>query len=351
MTMPVWPFPLVRPAGYTNGDTPTGPEIEQLQEQVAAAADGRIWTDLGVLKKWTWQQLSPVTISPRSLLRDPVSRRWMVFEGNTASTEFSIDGSRWFGSGTTNFGDPSPTMNAAIAAAASSGGVLLAGGQLVGSSAAKLRESTDGGNTWLTQRSVGAADTHPVNALTYSESLALWLCVLGTSDGIYSSSDRITWTKRSTLMPTYWAKADLPTTIIIANTLVGGSATNYGRTTDGITWTTETFPENVSSQQGCWSDAFGKFFLSGATGIWSSSTGLTGSWTKIWAGTIQASLGAFRRCLMRGDGQASIDGGVTWVPVLDLGGQTDLHVTATPFGVALARGASKDIYISQQVGL
>ena len=355
MTQPVYPFTLARPAGFADGPPPVlGTELEKMQQQGAAAADGRVWTDLAVLKKWSYQQLSPVTISPRSLLRDPVSRRWLIFEGNTASTEFTIDGSRWFGSGTTNFGDPSPTMNAAIAAAANSAGVMLAGGQLLSASTAKLRESTDGGNTWLTQRNVGASNTLPVNSLAYSESLGLWFCSIGSSgtpDGVYSSSDRVTWTKRTTLMPSYWLKADLPTTILLGTGLVvAGSTPNYARSTDGITWSTESLPENVSSQQGCWSDAAGKFFMSGATGIWSSTTGLTGSWTKIWAGTIQASIGAFGRCLMRGDGTASIDAGVSWVPVLDLGGQTDLHVTGTPYGVALARGSSKDIYISQQVG-
>ena len=350
MTQPVYPFTLAYAPGYANGNIPDGPQLDKIQDQVAVAADGRVWTDLAAVKNWAYLQVGSIsTMVSKTLLRDPVSRRWFIFGGNTASGSYSADGSRWFNTGTTGFGDPSPTMPAVQAAAVNSAGVMLVGGAQSGPSTAKLRESTDGGATWLTQRNIGASNTNAVHSLAYSESLGLWFCAIA-NEGLFSSTDRVTWTVRNASVPIYIAIRELPTPILIGSPLAGVANTSYLSSTDGITWSSETFPENRSSQAGCWSDAQGKFFFSGATGIWSSSTGLTGSWTKIWAGTIQSSIGAFGRCLVRGDGFASLDGGVSWVRVLELNGQSDLHVTATPYGVGMARGATFDVYLGRQVG-
>jgi hypothetical protein len=349
MTMPVWPFPLVRPSGFVNNDVPNGAEIQQLQEQGAAAADGRVWTDLAAVKNWrATLSLGYTAFGPNATIRDPVSRRWLVFGGNTASASYTIDGSRWFNSGTTNFGDLAPIMLCATAAAVDPAGIILAGGAPSSASTGKIRESTDSGLTWATVRNIGASNTNPVFFLAYSQALALWFCSVN-NEGIFSSSDRITWTLRSASYAQYITVRETPSPVLLTSQLVGGG-TPYRRSVDGIAWTNETFPENISAKQLCWSDALGKFFASGATAIWSSTTGLTGSWTSVAATTIQAAIASFGRLLIRGDGKASLDGGVSWSPVLELGGQTDLHVVATPGGVAMIRATSQDLYLSTQIG-
>lgn len=350
MTMPVYPFPLVRPAGYTSGDVPTPAELQALQEEAAAAADGRIWTDIAVVKNWAYTQVGSIsTMVQKSLLRDPVSRRWFVFGGNTASASFSADGSRWFNTGTVGFGDLAPAMTAVQSAAVNSAGIILAGGAPTSASTGKIRESADGGATWSTVRNIGASNTNSVHSLAYSETLALWFCGVA-NEGLFSSPDRVTWTVRTAGVPLYMCIRESPSPILIGSPIVGAANTSYRRSVDGITWTTETFPENLSSQAGCWNAVQGKFFFSGATGVWSSTTGLTGSWTQVNATTGQSSIASFGRMLVRGDGKASIDGGVTWFRVLELNGQTDLHVTATPYGVGMVRGATFDVYLSAQVG-
>lgn len=354
MTQPVWPFLPYRGAPYAGNETPNHTELNTIRDQLAVAADGRAWTDVAVLKKWSYQNTGYATFSSRSLIRDPFSRRWLVFGGNTASCLFTVEGSKWNGSGTVNFGDLSPVMQDAVCAAANGSGIILAGCNPLSATTNKIRESSDAGATWATTRSIGPSSTRAVAGMTYSQSLSLWLATVGISgtvDGIYSSSDRVTWTNRSTLGPRFFCNVDTPSTIILGTgLLVAGTTANYARSVDGLTWTTETLPENVSVVQAAWDATRGKFFMSGATGIWSSSTGLTGSWTKVYTGTEQASLGAFGRVLMRGDGKASLDGGVTWFAVVDLNGATNYHVTATPYGVGLAGTTSVEVYLSQQIG-
>lgn len=353
MTQPVWPFPLVRPAGYVDGSVPTGPEIQALQERVAAAADGRVYTDVALLRNSSRLDASAFFDASGlvTAVRDPASKRWLIFGifgGTTVVAYWSVAGRVWTYLG----GIGGAVLSSVFSCAVSPAGVVLVGGAPPSSSTARILESTDGGATW-TARNIGTAGTLAVRALAYSTSLGLWIASVGdaTHDGILTSADRITWTLRAAnQVPQYFAIAELPTTVILANAVVGAALTSYRRSLDGITWTTETFPENASSQQPCWSDAAGAFFMSGATGIWKSTTGLTGSWTKIYTGTEQASLGAFGRLLLRGDGSASQDLGVSWSPVTDLSGVTDCGIVTNTAGAMIFRRASRELYLSQQIG-
>lgn len=313
------------------------------------------------VKNWKYQQIGiPNQLIQSTLIRDPQSRKWFAFGGTTATASWTCSGARWNFINTGVFGDLAPLMPVAQAAWANAAGTILAGGAPLVASTGKIRESTDGGETWSTVRNIGASDTNSVNALTYSESLTLWFCSVA-GNGLFSSADRIAWTLRAAAgaPPTHFIVREIPTPILLATQpqIIGGS-NNYYRSTNGTAWTTESFPPAVGNTvcQGCWSDAAGAFFVGGADGIYTSATGLTGSWTRIdttWAtpSVSLASIAAFGRLLIRGDGRASADGGLTWQRVLEVT-DTDLFVRATPFGVAMARGISgaTDLYISYQIG-
>jgi hypothetical protein len=361
MTMPAWPFALVHPAGYADGLVPNGAELQLLQQQVAVAADGRVWTDIAAVRNNRYTNvILPPSLSQRTLIRDPKSRRWLVFGGTAGTVNWTVSGSRWLG-GSAALGGMGSIMAYVTAAAANSAGVILVGGAPSVPATDKLRESTDGGDTWIL-RNIGGVNAQSINAIVYSESLALWLCSVGGvgGDGIYSSPDRVTWTARAAAgaPPLQLVLRESPTPIILGTCpIIGGGSTNYYRSVNGTTWTTESFPVTVtiSPSQGCWSDALGAFFIGGGDGIYTSTTGLTGSWTRIdttWPtpGT-SSSIAAFGRLLLRGDGKASVDGGVSWFQVLE-STRTDLFVTATSFGVAWACGQAglTDVYIGQQIG-
>jgi hypothetical protein len=361
MTMPAWPFQLVHPAGYTNGDVPNGAELQSLQEQVAASADGRVFTDLAAIRNWKYLTGGLTELYQRTIIRDPVSRRWLMFGGTAASVAWTVSGARW---ANTIAIPGAPTTSDFTAAWANNAGVIMAGGAPVSASANKIRESTNGGDTW-TARTIGGSNTQSVGTIAYSEALGLWFCSIGgnAGEGLYSSADRITWTLRTAAgtPPDQLIIRETPSPILLATTLKTASPTAaYKRSVDGITWTTETFPDGsnpaASLCQGCWSDALGAFFVGSTSGIYKSSTGLTGSWTLVestWPSpSVKSSIAAYGRTLIRGDGKASIDGGLTWFAVLETT-NVDLFIKATPFGIAAARDGAQtvvDVYFAQQIG-
>lgn len=348
------PFPNPKPLGWGLFEVLTSSQMTQVNANAAAAADGAYWTDLAPLKNWNYQQITgaPTTMTGKSLIYDPTTRRWLVFGiTSEACVIFSYQGTRWFGP---YYLSGSPLLNALGAAAVNNAGVILAGGTPASATIAKLRSSVDGGVTW-TPRNIGNSNTLAVPAIGYSESLGLWLAVVGgsaTHDGLYTSPDLVTWTNRySATSPGFFCFRDTPSTVILATALawIPGDPTGYIRSTDGITWTASTFPDSVSNQV-CWSTYWGKFFVAGTTGIWTSPDGTTGSWTKINATETNAvNISARGRMLLKGDAKASVDGGGTWITIADTT-DVDLFVNVAANGAGMARGASRDLYISQQVG-
>ncbi len=356
------PFTDPKPLGWSLFEVLTSAQMSAVNANAAAAADGSAWSDVSILKNWKYATPGlPNPMSQRTLLYDAPSRRWMVLGGNTATGEYTYNGSKYFLINSGNFGDLSPLMVHATAAASNGMGVILAGGDLASAGTGHLKESTDGGVTWPTVRSLGTSDTNATAALAWVPSLGLWLASQGapTIGGIYSSSDRATWTLRGGAgsPPTHFVVRNSPSPIVIATTLqiVGGSL-NYFRSTDGITWTTIAFPSGVgnTTSQGCWSDALGFFYVGGAGGIYrSADASSTASWSLIdstWSGaaTTAASIASFGRLLMRGDGKASFDG-ASWFKVLDTE-NTDLFIASSPVGMAAARASSVEVYVSQMIG-
>jgi hypothetical protein len=356
MTQPVYPFQLVHPPSYTTNGAPTHTELNLLQDQVAVAADGRIWTDVAALRSWRYALPSePSAVDTKCHIYEPVRRRWFTFGtlGGQAAHRWTISGAIWMP--TINVGE-SPTWSSVGGVAVSNAGVLLVGGTPSSGTTAKLRESTDGGTTF-TSRSIGASNTEGITELAYSEALGLWFASVGgnAGQGLFSSPDRITWTLRTGAggPPRHITIRETPSPIIIGtDSQSAGATTGYFRSVDGITWTTETFPVTLAgSNRPAWSDVHGKFFVPAAAGIYSSSTGLTSSWTlgdATFTGT--GGIAAFGRTLIRGDGKISIDGGITWFAVLELA-TVDLVPRAYPgVGVLMKKASTRELYLSQLVG-
>ena len=350
MSQPPWPFP------HPNGGVPiafggnvSSASINNANDAIAAAADGRLWTDVAVLRKWSY--LADVGFgASEAATWDPTTRRFLVGSDTGNAFSWSISGARWINDGL------SPLSAKVLTLHANPAGVILAGGLPTGgASTLKIGESTDGGETWA-NRNIGASDTGEVHSIVYVQSLGLWLASKRTgTTGIFSSTDRVTWTQRSSGFGVFVVR-EAPTRILAINGTVGTN-TGYSYSDDGINWTSQIFPFNVdtASLRGFWSDHYGKFFVptGGGPGIYTSTTGLTGSWTSV-SSFGSSSVSCFGRVILRGDGKASIDGGTTWKQVFDADFGTvnwSTHAFAGVGALALRpNGGFGQIFTSQIIG-
>jgi hypothetical protein len=333
-------------------------KLATLALQVSTAADGRVWSDVSAVKNWKKSiNAVPNPLNSSTLIRDPVSRRWLIFgeAGGEMCAIRTVSGLTWDGP---IFVAGSPVLNQTISSAVNSAGVILAGGGASSNTTGKIRESTDGGANWIT-RNIGLSDQLMARALTYVPQLSLWICMVGglsggAGAGIYTSTDRITWTFQNSSVYSHFATKEFGSPIIIGTTHNFAGATNtYTRSVDGINWSPQTgpWPEN-STCRGCWSEENNAFFVGSFTGIWKSTSALTGEWTKVSNDSMSggSSIGAFGRVLIRGDGKASLDGGVTWFQVLELASNDHFVTAYTDFGVGIARSTSREIYLSHHTG-
>jgi hypothetical protein len=146
---------------------------------------------------------------------------------------------------------------------------------------------------------------------------------------------------------------DAPSPIVIGTlSQSAGATTGYFRSTNGTSWTTETFPVTlVGSSQPTYSTLHGKFFVPASAGIYSSATGLTGSWSLVTAASALP-LASFGRFLVRGDGRISLDAGVTWFQVLELASDPIARIVAVEDrGLIMSTDAPQgDLYVSAQIG-
>jgi hypothetical protein len=351
------PFTNPKPLGWSLFEVLTSAQMTAVNANAAAAADGSTWSDVAIVKNWKLYDGSAIwnPNNPFGACFDPISKRWIVLASQLGSLHLSayrtISGARFDQVGAIDGGNTNGNTQGSIHC--NSAGVILAGGQPTSANATKLTKSIDGGSTW-TQSAIGPADTLPVTAISYSESLALWMCIIGgasTHDGLFTSPDAAMWTSRYTATtPQYLTVRESPSPIIIANNLawIPGDPTGYVRSTDAITWTGQTFPDSCSNK-GAWSDYWGKFFFGGLTGIWSSPDGTTGSWTRVSSDVGTCSIASFGRMLIKGDGKCSVDGGATWFRCLDAGA-TDYRFAVGAAGVLAFSSSVHDLHLSQLVG-
>lgn len=354
--------------------TPLGPEskldpadLDQFSQITSRLADGRVWSDISVVKNWKKPSTAgPGTPNGRSIVYDPKSRRWIVFGISVAPESYwTISGALWH-QNTANMGSPA-FQSFAGSSAASPDGVILVGGRPATASTAKLRESSDGGETW-TVRNIGLSDVEGISAIAYVRSLGLWIVVLGgvagSTNGIYTSTDRINWTRRHTAVPFHLIIREADPGGKYGPMILGttpqqpGFVGAYLSSTDGINWVVAPFPENPSGVtcQGSWNYGHQVFALGTFQGIWTSRTGREGSWklvndTFAASGTTTTAIASFGRLFIRGDGMASGDGGKYWFPVLETS-NLDLFIRAEEgIGVYVGRPTVNEHRLSYLVGL
>jgi hypothetical protein len=352
VNLPIWPFSLVRSAGFTFGSVPTHVEIQELQEKVEACADGRTHTDLALYK--TWVRSEVVGSNDVVSAYDRVSRRWILQETTIADPgQWSISGNKWFSTANPSLGGPNLTASAIHA---NVGGQILVGGQPATSTTLKLARSVNGGDTY-TRIAIGASNNNTVIGFGYTTTLGLWFAAV-TAEGIFSSSDGgLTWTNRfATPYNNFIVREGFtPLFLAMRKPNVGANA-EYATSTNGTAWTTRTFPVNLVSGggvaadgplQGVYSDRLLKFFQPTPSGIYSSPDGI--NWTLVDASYTNGGLAISDRVMLRGDGKASLDG-TTWYPVLETASPT-LGVCATPSGGAcMIDNATDERFVSLQGG-
>jgi hypothetical protein len=353
MTMQ-WPFSLARPANFGPGAVPTPDELQTIQEQAALAADGRLWTDIAAIKRWTYANptVELDTMVNNAMAYDPTTRRWFAFGTKSALSVgvWTISGARW------NVTAAASALNASSSAACSPAGKLLVGGfPTSGASSGKIVESTNGGGSWTT-RNIGPADGQAVTALAYSTTLSLWLASCGgnTGTGIHSSPDGITWTLRGGAggPPLFYTINETGPVIIGTVSQAAAATTGYFRSTNGTTWTTETFPATlVGSKRPTFDDRLGRFVVPAASGVYTSTTGLTGSWTLLDASFTTGGFAQWGRMLIRGDGRISLDSGATWSQVLEVQNNDLTPHGVSGVGVLVQRASAREVYLSGIVGL
>jgi hypothetical protein len=345
----VWPIPLGDDSKLDAAD------LEKFGSQVAQMADGRIFTDIFPLKQWTRTSVGPSTNASGLTVYDPKSRRWLTFgfSSSTAKVFWTISGAVWRDLGSTGL---TSILAFTGGAAASPDGVIVVGVYPSVASTAKLRESSDGGATWVS-RNVGAFDSSGIGAVTYSASLGLWICSPGkpaigdpNSGGIYTSQDRVTWTLRAAYSQPFQQfivrEADPsgkygPMILALSPmNLPSGAPKPYAFSTDGVHWQFAEFgPSGVDifgAGRGSWNYGNEQFILPGTTGVFTSRTGLGGSWTKISDETGIAGIASWGRAFLRTDGRASLDARF-WFPVLELATNTNAIHSVEGIGVCVTR--------------
>jgi hypothetical protein len=357
MLIPAHPFRNQYPMGLGVKDPAPPQRLVDVAAQAAAASDGRVHSDLSLLKNWKlFTNLSigggptPLGIAP---CFDPKSRRWLVFGMNIvgeAEVAYTVSGTQWLIITSIEASAPGPNLTPKCSYVNAAGHILVGGfGSGPAATINKLRDSVDGGATW-NYRAIGASDTSTVVSLAYSETLRIWVASqTGAETGIWSSTDRITWTKRSSVIAANLIVRESPSPLFIAHGTTAPSNAHL-TSTDGINWVvdTSTATHDVTGRRGTWNEHHGYFFIpTTATGIYRSATGLPGSWSQVSAFNA-TQLCSFGRALVRGDGSISLDAGVTWFLAVESAVPGMLPICGPGVGVMLCTDESAaDIFISQ----
>jgi hypothetical protein len=280
-----YPFQRANALGYALFEELPSAHITQIDENAAAAADGRVYSDVQIFANFPFSFTD--TTGGEALVYSPSLGKYFSFGAGTPPTGFSfvhpgdvrtaltIPTDQGLG---TNF---SSTIGL-IAAIHPSSNLMLLTGAPVSSSQLRYRTSIDG-TTWTSRTSNKSAGTDGPFAMIYAGG-AVAKFVSGYSDGSFeTSADGITWSAFAG--PDAIARSSLAYSPTLGRLVsVSDTATNTYTVSTTVTlgsFTNQTGPANFDT---VWWSSYQQAFYAvvrNGLGVYKSSTGLTGSWSAV----------------------------------------------------------------------
>lgn len=318
----IYPFQRAKGAGYVNNEVPTHTQLNVIDENAAAAADGSLYTDVALVRNWLYRS---TTLTDRGFVTVWTGKQWLtvgVTGANTPSASRSYDGLLWTSLGSTGAGDGFLPGPGKLAAASNGSGLVVVGGPPAIASAKKYRVSTDHGATWNVRNSSDAT-TVGVVGIVWFPAASLFVAQLDNGH-IETSPDGTTWTDRSAPSPAasdWWGIAASPTAVV---SLVG---TSVRRSTNGTTWSSVTIGGQTQAgtlNRLAYIPSIGKFIAgrSNAVTPWPLSASVDDGLT--WSGAgltevpggVSLNLAATGRLIVTSGADAliyySVDGAASW---------------------------------------
>lgn len=273
MTYPEWPYNPMPPVPLA--PVPGAAPFDLMRDQLATAADGRLWSDIAL-----WKNIVFTTDQSTSILVwEPTRKAFLSFgvsSGNPVGL-WSRNGRQWFTIVNMQNG---AGLNPALKSSDHNGaGVVVVGGTPGSSSTQKFRRSTDGGLTWAIQNST-VNNGNGVQSVRYVPWLSLWIA--GHVGGqVETSPDGITWTNRTA--PNAFIRSEIAFTTASGIVVMGNATSNTVITSpDGVNWTSRNVGGSGSdTARVMWSAKHGKFFACANTGGFQVSSSMDGiTWSQ-----------------------------------------------------------------------
>lgn len=351
-------FPFTNPdPGWADGRKLYASEMIEVSRNAAQAADGLLWSDVAIAKNFG--NGSTITSAGRAVFWDAYLSRWIT-AGSLANDPIalaSVDGRDAWMSLTVPVGGG--VWNVTLCGASNGAGSMVLGGSITGSSAIKLRQSSDGGDTW-TSRSTSASGTESVRDLIWFPAASKFVAGLSSTatTNIETSPDAITWTQRTAPNSTARGKFAVSPTKIVC--IASASSNKCIYSTDAVSWSEATLPANVVWTGVAWNERSSKFMAIGPGSIATSSDGITWSASGLTLPypTTCEELCAYGRMWLavgsRGSGNflisVSIDDGVSWDPVKSVPGSAG-HIATGDNQILYVNSTSAIAYATIRGGL
>lgn len=307
--MPTYPYTRGNPSGWSDGQKVTAAQINTIDQNAAAAADGTLWTDALIAKNWPHKTTvtgARVAVYARRTTTE-AHYSWRVV-GTSDAEAASFTGSEWSTPGTLAALPSAPRCFVANDL------TVLIGGDPGGSSAQKIARSTTGlAGSFAAVNSIDSG-TAVVDCLTHFNSLY----IAGLSDGgIETSADGSTWADQT--VPNSNARKEFATDGSILLCFSSATTDKYITSTDGAAWTERSLPASATGYRGCYCSQLEKFFAvqqQASPVLYESSDGISWSTVANDAGFSSTTvLVSYGRVLVAASGTAALvstDGGATW---------------------------------------